>query len=86
MDKPKITKEYIDKIFDEIFEKAKREPRRHFTMYTGCKTQGYIKISTKDLSLPICSDPTCPGCSQMHKAMREEVEKQIKNIKEDEQN
>ena len=74
MEKPKITQEFISKVFDEILKNAKPKERK-FTMWTNCKTQGMIEFSSKDLTLPICNDTTCPTCSSMHRALKEEAKK-----------
>jgi hypothetical protein len=77
MEKPQITLKLIEEVLDEVFTKAKPKTR-DFTMWAGCKTQGMIKISSKDLSLPLCDDPTCPTCSMMHKALIEETSNLMK--------
>jgi len=46
---------------------------RKFILYTGCKTNGILKIGGDDLNL--CSDPTCLSCVEFHNAMKEQSEK-----------
>ena len=78
---PKLTKKLIEEAFDEFFKRAKPSQERKIVMWTGCKTQGMIRLSSEDLSLPICNDSTCPTCSLISEALKEEVNKQIKKEK-----
>lgn len=84
MEKPKVTKELINEVFDDIFKNTKPKQNRAFVMWANCKTQGMIKLSSKDLTLPICNEPTCPTCSSMHRALKEEASKLISKLKEEE--
>jgi hypothetical protein len=69
-----ITKQTLNEMFDEIFRNSKRVTKeRDFTMWSGCKTQGMVKLSSKDNFLSLCEDPDCQTCNSIKKAFKQEL-------------
>ena len=78
-----ITKLNIKEAADYVFN-AKREPKERVVVaYTGCITYGFIEYNK------FCNNPECKNCQDrarnLLELMKEEVQKQLKDLDIDEE-
>ena len=52
---------------------------RILKVLSGCKTNGIIDLSSNILFPKLCDDPKCSTCVNFNKAMKEGIEKYLKD-------